>query len=180
MNLPSRYTFTDYSPAWPAEFEEEAARLRLLLGPELLHVHHIGSTSVPGLASKPIIDLLPIVRDIHHMDDCAPLFELHGYQIWGEYGLIGRRFLTKDRAEYRTHNIHVYQKSNPQIERHLAFCAYLRAHEQIREEYAVVKRAAYAQHPANVDAYNDGKDAWIKRVEKVAIAWYRAQARYQE
>jgi GrpB-like predicted nucleotidyltransferase (UPF0157 family) len=62
--MPSLYTFTEYSPDWPAAFQQEAERIKALFGDELVRVHHIGSTSVPGLAAKPIIDLLPLVRDI--------------------------------------------------------------------------------------------------------------------
>jgi GrpB-like predicted nucleotidyltransferase (UPF0157 family) len=175
--MPSRYTFTDYSPDWPAEFEREAERLRSLLGEELVAVHHIGSTSVPGLAAKPIIDLLPLVRAIVAVDDLTPRLRDAGYRDWGEYGLPGRRYFTRDRGEFRTHNIHVYQFDDPGAERHLAFCAYLRHHEPTRREYEALKRAVYERHPADVEAYNDGKNAWIKRVERAAIEWYRRQAR---
>jgi GrpB-like predicted nucleotidyltransferase (UPF0157 family) len=175
--MPSQYTFTDYSPAWPVAFNQEAGRLKSLLGDQLITVHHIGSTSVPGLAAKPIIDLLPLVRSIQALDDLTPMLEQAGYQAWGEYGLAGRRYFTKDRAAYRTHNIHIYQLDNPDIERHLAFCAYLRSHAQVREEYAALKRAVYAQHPADISAYNDGKNEWIKALESVALKWYRQQPR---
>ncbi|MEO7909328.1 MAG: GrpB family protein [Roseiflexaceae bacterium] len=174
--MPSQYTFSDYSPAWPVAFSDEAERLELLLGDELVNVHHIGSTSVPGLAAKPIIDLLPLVRAIETLDGLTPMLELAGYQAWGEYGLAGRRYFTKDRGAYRTHNIHIYQADNPDVERHLAFCAYLRHHAQVRDEYAALKRAVYAQHPADISAYNDGKNAWIRAVETVALEWYRQQA----
>lgn len=171
--MPSRYTFTEYSTDWPLEFQREAEKLRSLLGDELVAVHHVGSTSVPGLPAKPIIDLLPLVRDIQHVDDCTPQLEQQGYKAWGEYGLAGRRFFTKDRGEFRTHNIHVYADGDPAVERHLAFCAYLRAHPKVCTEYAELKRQVYARHPADIAAYSDGKDAWIKRVERVAIDWYR-------
>ncbi len=171
--MPSRYTFTDYSPDWPAAFEQEAGRLRTLLGDEIVAVHHIGSTSVPGLAAKPIIDLLPLVRRIAAIDECTPLLREAGYRAWGEYGLPGRRYFTRDRGEFRTHNVHVYQSDDPAVERHLAFCAYLRHHEPSRRAYEALKRAVYARHPADIEAYNDGKDAWIKRLEPLAIAWYR-------
>ena len=171
----SRYLFTDYSAKWPAEFEQENERVRLLLGEDLIRCYHIGSTSVPGLAAKPIIDLLPVVRSIERLDACTPQFEAAGYQAWGEYGLAGRRYFTKDRAEYRTHNLHIYQEDNPEIERHLAFCAYLRAHQNLCEEYASLKREAYAHHPADVAAYNDHKNRWIKRIERLAVNWYREQ-----
>ena len=174
--MPSRYTFTEYSPEWPHEFDREVARLRALLGEEIIRVYHIGSTSIPGLAAKPIIDLMPLVRNIERIDACAPVLEDAGYKAWGECGIPGRRYFTKDRGEYRTHNVHMFQVDDPQIERHLAFCAYLRSHRRIRAEYAVLKREVYARHPADIDAYNDGKDHWIKRIERVALEWYRQQS----
>jgi GrpB-like predicted nucleotidyltransferase (UPF0157 family) len=174
--MPSLYTFTAYSPEWPAEFEREAERLRTVLGDVLVAVHHIGSTSVPGLAAKPIIDLLPLARDIGHVDEKTAAMQGAGYEVWGEYGLPGRRYFTRDRGDHRTHNIHVYQAGNPDVERHLAFCAYLRSHEEIRREYESLKRSVYAAHPADITAYNASKDAWIKRLEPLAIEWYRRLA----
>jgi GrpB-like predicted nucleotidyltransferase (UPF0157 family) len=176
--MPSRYTFTEYSSEWPHEFEQEAARLRALLGDELLAVHHIGSTSVPGLAAKPTIDVIPVVRDIERIDELTPSLEEAGYKAWGEYGLPERRFFTRDRDGFRTHNVHIYQEGNPEIERHLAFCAYLRSHEAIRDEYAVLKRDVFARHPADIEAYCDGKDAWIKRIQGEALEWYRQRSSF--
>ena len=175
--MPSLYTFEAYSPQWPRQFEEEAARLRALLGEEIVTIHHIGSTSVPGLAAKPVIDLLPLVRDIHRMDELTPMMQAAGYRAWGEYGLPGRRYFNKDRGEVRTHNIHIYQADNPDVDRHLAFCAYLRAHGDVCQEYEALKRQVYAMHPADIAAYNNGKNEWIKRIEQVAMAWYRQQPR---
>lgn len=171
--MPSLYTFSDYSAEWPALFEAEAARLRELLGEEIIAIHHIGSTSVPALAAKPIIDVLPLVREIGRIDLYAPALQAAGYTAWGEFGLPGRRYFTRDRAAYRTHNVHIYQHDNPDVTRHLAFCAYLRSHPDIRDEYAALKRAAYAQFPADIAAYNDAKNTWIKRIERLALAWYQ-------
>jgi GrpB-like predicted nucleotidyltransferase (UPF0157 family) len=171
--MPSKYSFTNYSAEWPIEFEREAERLRLLIGDELVAVHHIGSTSVPGLAAKPVIDLIPIARDIVTIDDCTPRLVDAGYKAWGEYGIVGRRFFTKDAGENRTHNLHVFADGNPEIERHLALCAYLRHNGSACREYAALKREVYARHPADIAAYNDGKDAWIKRTEPLAIEWFR-------
>lgn len=174
--MPSLYTFSDYSPDWPRAFADEAARLQALLGDEVVTIHHIGSTSVPGLAAKPIIDLMPLVRAIPRLDDHAPSLAAAGYTAWGEYGLPGRRYFTRDQGAYRTHNVHFYQADNPEVERHLAFCAYLRQHDQVRDEYAALKRAVYARQAADIAAYNDGKNTWIKRVEQAALAWHRQQA----
>ncbi|MFT3766029.1 MAG: GrpB family protein [Minicystis sp.] len=173
--MPSLYTFAEYSPEWPAAFEREAARIRAILGEEIVRVHHIGSTSVPGLAAKPIIDVLPLVRDIARIDGYTEAFRTAGYAAWGEYGLAGRRFFTKDEGAYRTHNVHIYQVDDPDADRHLAFPAYLRVHEDVRREYEALKREVYALHPADVGAYNDGKDAWIKRIQVIALEWYRRQ-----
>ena len=173
--MPSRYTFVKYSPEWPLEFEREAERLRGIFGGEIVEIHHIGSTSVPGLDAKPIIDLLPLVHDISRIDGYTDLMMAAGYRVYGEYGLPGRRYFTKDSGENRTHNIHMYAVGDPAVPRHLAFCAYLRTHPDACVEYVAVKRAAYAKHPADIEAYNNAKDAWIKRTEKVALAWYRAQ-----
>ncbi|MGF1521171.1 MAG: GrpB family protein [Leptolyngbyaceae cyanobacterium] len=175
--MPSLYTFTDYSPDWPEQFRQEADRLQAIIDSEVVTIHHIGSTSVPELAAKPIIDLLLIVHTIQRIDGCTAKLQRAGYKSWGEYGLPGRRFFTKDRDGYRTHNIHIYQVGNPEIDRHLAFCAFLRHHESARRAYADLKRQVYARHPADVAAYNDGKDAWIKDLEPAALAWYQQQTR---
>jgi GrpB-like predicted nucleotidyltransferase (UPF0157 family) len=170
--MPSRYTFEPYSHDWPRQFEREAQRLRGLLGAELIAVHHIGSTAIPGLAAKPIIDLLPVVCQIERVDPLTPAFEAAGYRAWGEYGLSGRRYFTRDDAAgLRTHNIHVYGEGNADFHRHLAFRDFLRAHPTLQREYEQVKRRAYTLHPADIERYNDAKDAWIKRVEREAIEW---------
>ncbi len=161
-------------------FRQGAERLRELLGEELAVVHHIGSTSVPGLAAKPIIDILPVVSHIGRVDGFTQIFQEAGYRAWGEYGLPRRRFFTNDHEGTRTHNLHIYETGDPSIERHLAFCAYLRHDGETRDEYEALKRQVYAHHPADIMAYNDAKDSWIKRIEQVAARWYRRQIGQRE
>ena len=173
--VPSKYSFADYSNTWPSEFMREAGLLRELLGDGIVAIHHIGSTSVPGLAAKPTIDMLPVVRDLVTLDGHTSVLENAGYRAWGEYGLPRRRFYTRDVDGYRTHNIHFWQEQDQEIERHLAFCAYLRAHPAARSEYEALKREVYARHPADVEAYCDSKNAWIKVIEPLAIQWYRGR-----
>jgi GrpB-like predicted nucleotidyltransferase (UPF0157 family) len=178
MEFRSQYKFSEYSATWPSEFSAEAARLRVLLREELVAVHHIGSTSVPGLAGKATIDLLPEVLTVEYLDAAGgAILQQAAYRSWGEYGLSGRRLFTKDRDNVRTHNLHFYRHLDPDIERHLAFCGYLRAHEKVRDDYAALKRALYAQHPADITAYSAGKDAWIKPYERLAIEWYRREGK---
>lgn len=171
--MTSLYTFSDYSEDWPREFEREAARLRGYLRGVVVEIYHIGSTSVPGLAAKPVIDLMPVVSSIQMVDELTPHLEKEGYRAWGEYGLPGRRFFTRDRQNYRTHNIHIYPEGHPDVIRHLAFCAYLRSHEKERMEYEAVKRLAYTHHPANIQGYMDEKDGFIRHLEPLAVDWYK-------
>ena len=145
--MPSKYTFSDYNSRWPEEFALEAERIRAILGDALIDVHHIGSTSVPGLAAKPVIDLIPVVKSIQQIDDLTPAMSAAGYKAWGDYGIPGRRLFTKDDRELRTHNLHCFAQDDLEIERHLAFCAYLRAHQKVCDEYAALKREVYARHP---------------------------------
>lgn len=171
--MASRYSFVEPSEDWPGQFAKEAKQLRQLLGDDLLEVHHVGSTSVPGLAAKPIIDVIPLVRAIDRMDELSSQWEQAGYRVWGEYGIPGRRFFTKDCDGVRTHNLHVFERGAHEVERHLAFAAYLRAHPEACREYEEVKRRAYGDHPADIEAYNDAKDPWIKKWERVAVEWWR-------
>ena len=171
--MATRYDFVEYRADWPEAFAREATGLRALLGETLVEVHHIGSTSVPGLAAKPVIDMLPVVRDIATLDEQAGVLVAAGYTAWGEYGLPRRRYFTRERDGRRTHHMHCYAEGDAEIERHLAFAEYLRAHDEARREYEAVKREAFTRHPEDIQAYCDFKDAWIKAAERRAIEWRR-------
>lgn len=161
-----------YREEWKTLFLEEQARLEELLGDTLIRVFHIGSTSVPGIQAKPVIDLLPVVTDVASLDAYREGFEALGYEAMGEYGIPGRRFYKKG-GERRTHHIHAFQYDNAYaILRHTAFCSYLREFPAVRDEYAALKAGLAKKFPADIEAYCDGKDAFVKRVERKALAWY--------
>jgi GrpB-like predicted nucleotidyltransferase (UPF0157 family) len=116
-----------YDPAWADAFREESSRIAAIFGPELLSIHHIGSTAIPAMSAKPIVDIMPVVRDISKVEAFnADMIHL-GYTPLGEYGIAGRRFFFKG-DEVRTHQVHSYQPDNPEVNRHLAFRDYLIAH----------------------------------------------------
>lgn len=166
-----------YDPAWPRQFLEEAERLQAVFGRELVDIHHIGSTSVPGLAAKPIIDILPVVRDIGVVDRFNGAMGEMGYEAKGELGLPGRRYFrrthVRDGFVCHSHHVHVYALGNPEIDRHLAFRDYLRANPEVARRYAELKQELARRFPRDIEGYMDGKDAFIKDVERTALAWWR-------
>jgi GrpB-like predicted nucleotidyltransferase (UPF0157 family) len=159
-----------YNEKWTECFDEEKERLKLVFGPEIIAVHHIGSTSIPNMAAKPIIDILIEVRSIEAVSQYDTQMKAIGYTPRGENGIAGRRYFQKG-GNKRTHHVHMYEKGNPAIERHLLFRDYLRAHPEIAEEYAVLKKQLAAQHPDCINLYIQGKDDWIKTAEEHAKRW---------
>lgn len=167
-----RVTVVPYSPDWAPEFEREAATLRGALGEELAALFHIGSTAVEGLAAKPIIDMLPVVRDLAALDLLAPRIEALGYEVMGEFGIAGRRYYRKG-GDKRTHQIHAFQVGDANnILRHLALRDYLRAHPGACAEYGALKRQLAEQFPQDIEGYSSGKDVFVKHMEQQALAWY--------
>jgi GrpB-like predicted nucleotidyltransferase (UPF0157 family) len=100
-----------------------------------------------------------------------------GYRAWGEFGLPGRRFFTKDESGTRTHNVHVYGAGNPEIERHLAFRDYMISHPEQARAYGLLKRELARRFPTDFESYMDGKDAFVKERERRALAWRKAGGR---
>lgn len=157
---------------WAEKARAEAGRLTHAIGDTLLVVHHIGSTSIPGIKAKPVIDLLPVVASLATLDARESSVIALGYEWRGEFGLPGRRFLPLTRDGKRLFNVHCYERSNPEITRHLAFRDFLRAHPEIAKAYEAEKIRAAAICPDDVLAYNDQKNAWIKEAEHKALKWY--------
>jgi GrpB-like predicted nucleotidyltransferase (UPF0157 family) len=166
-----------YNPAWKLEFEREATFIRRALGNMVAAVHHVGSTAIPNIYAKPIIDIMPVVADITRLDEArwqAAMTAL-GYEALGEFGLPGRRYFRKDNAAgIRSHHVHSYQHGHPDINRHLAFRDYLIAHPAEAQRYSALKQRLARAYPTNIEAYSNGKDAYIKEQERAAMAW-RAQ-----
>ena len=165
-------TVTDYDPLWPQKYEEESLLIKGILADNCIAIYHIGSTSVPGLAAKPIIDIMVAVKSLEKVDGTADEFIKTGYEYLGEFGIAGRRYLRKGGDE-RTHQIHIFQAEDwNNIGRHLAFRNYMRIHEKEREEYAAIKKALAQKYPYDIDGYCDGKDDFVREIEKIAFAQF--------
>lgn len=163
-----------HDPHWAEQADVETARLLEAVGPAISSIHHIGSTSIPGIRAKPIIDLMGVCPDLATIEAARPQIEALGYAWHGEYGLAGRRFctLTDPNSGLRKFHLHCYAKGDHSIRRHLAFREYLRARPEKADAYEEMKIGCAKKHPKNSHAYTECKDRWIKRVEAEALKNY--------
>lgn len=157
----------EYDPSWPERFEEESNLLRETLGDIAVEVHHIGSTAVPGLAAKPIIDILIEIADLAALDARNRDMELIGYEPKGEFGIPGRRYFQKG-GDNRTHQIHAFVAGDVNVSRHIAFRDYLRSNPGVAEEYGTLKKKVAETCDNDIEKYCDGKDAFVKNHEEIA------------
>ena len=165
-------TVTEYNPLWPQKFQAESRLIRGILADNCLAIYHIGSTAVPGLAAKPIIDIMAVVKSLVQVDDAAEDFSQIGYEYLGEFGIAGRRYLRKG-GEERTHQIHIFQADDwANIGRHLAFRDYMRFHEKERAEYAKIKTELAQRFPYDIDGYCDGKEHFVREMERAALSQF--------
>lgn len=146
-----------YREEWPELFAAERDRLRERIGDRTVAIEHFGSTSVPGLAAKPIIDICPVVPDMDAARACKPALLDLGYEFntERENWLAFERY---DREADQQYNVHFHPLGSTRLERVIIFRDYLRDHEHARAAYAQAKRLAGAVHPEDPSAYNDAKD----------------------
>lgn len=157
----------DYNPDWPKAFEVATEQIKLVLGEQCLAIHHIGLTSVEGLSAKPIIDILVAVKDICAVDILNPTMSTIGYESKGEYGIPFRRYFQKEK-DVKTHNLHVFEQGNPEIERHIKFRDWMRSHVQDREAYADLKQRLSAIFSDDRESYSLGKEEFITNIDAKA------------
>jgi GrpB-like predicted nucleotidyltransferase (UPF0157 family) len=161
-------TLAEYNPQWPALFAREAARIRAVLGDAAVRVEHVGSTSVPGLAAKPIIDILLAVPDSADEQTYAPALEAAGYVLrirepdWFEH----RLFTGPD----TTINLHMFTVGAAEIDRMLLFRDWLRANDADRDAYLQVKRDLARRPWQHVQHYADSKTAIVQQIMARASA----------
>jgi len=162
----------DYDPRWPQRFALEAARIRSVLAEPLLEIEHHGSTAVPGLAAKPVIDMLVAVESIARAVRYAAVLVDSGYEavdpryreIWPE-----RIVLVRREQGRRTCHVHLMLRGHPMWERLLAFRDHLRARHEVAAEYAELKRSLANAYGADRHAYMSAKSEFINRITAIAM-----------
>jgi len=157
--------------AWPDIAANEIAVLMKHI-PGLIMVHHIGSTSVPGLPAKPTIDLLPIFQNPSAQAKSQSNFEALAFEWMGEYGISGRAYSRKTDPETGTRLVqsHGYATGHADIARRLAFRDALRENASLRAAYTSVKAACASRHPEGGHTYGTCKSDWIDKAESRALA----------
>ncbi|WP_106767559.1 GrpB family protein [Paenibacillus faecalis] len=167
-----KITVVEYDPNWRNKYLKEEFKIKGILQDKLINSFHIGSTSIPNLKAKPIIDILLVVKDINELDAYSVQFENLGYEVMGEFGIKGRRYFRKG-GDNRTHHIHAFQYDHIQeIERHLSFRDYLRQNPEICKEYGELKSRLADEYPTDINSYIDGKNDFVKKIEKEALQWH--------
>lgn len=162
------YGLVDPDPAWSAMFDEEAGRIRAALGDVAVRVEHVGSTAVPGLAAKPIIDIqVSVDAMVPRVRFVEPLVAL-GYEFVADPTDTEHEYFKKEHGAVRSYQIHVCPAGSEWERRHLLFRDHLRAHPEDAAAYAELKRRIAAEHPNDVMTYVDGKTPFIRRIEALA------------
>lgn len=155
-----------YDPKWPFMFEQEANKLKSALGSNCVAIHHVGSTAVPGLASKPTIDIIAGVKDL--VFDYKGLSDLN-YEYRGGFNLPLRKCFTYRSPELNV-NLHIFEKDDPEIELNLLFRDYLKTHLEARDEYAALKykllkdNSSYKKEGQVLKGYTMGKYDLIQNI----------------
>ena len=164
---PGLVKLASYTPEWESIYQGEEIMLRTALGNRALDIQHIGSTSVPEISAKPIIDIAIAVASDEDIDGCiAPLASV-GYEYLGEFGLPGRHFFVKGNP--RTHHIHVVRTDSHHWRQWIYFRNYLRRYPDVAREYDNLKRSLAQQYAENREAYLAGKAPFITRVLELAL-----------
>jgi GrpB-like predicted nucleotidyltransferase (UPF0157 family) len=165
-----------HDPRWAEQARARARDIERALGDASIEIHHIGSTSIPGIVAKPIVDLMPVAVSLAAIDARRAALEAMGYEWWGEFGLVGRRFCLLEASDgTRLVHAHCYAAGDPAIRGHLAFRDYLRAHPDEARAYEIEKRRAAALHAESSRAYTEEKAAFVRQMLDAALRWWDAR-----
>jgi GrpB-like predicted nucleotidyltransferase (UPF0157 family) len=156
-----------YDPDWRRAFEREKARLQQAVGEQVLEIQHVGSTAIPGVAAKPIIDIGIAVKDFEDAAACVPPIEALGYTYRGEHGIPRRHYFIQG-APLRTHHLHMVEVMSWDWRSLVLFRDTLIAHPETAAAYLALKQELARRFQGQREAYTDGKASFIEQVLRAA------------
>ena len=151
-----------YQQEWAALYEEEKQRILAAISQDVLEIQHVGSTSIPGMPAKPILDMAIAVRSFEEAGVCIPPMEAIGYRYKGECDIPFRHYFVKDKP--RTHQIHMVERGSSEWERMLLFRDFLRYHPVAAREYADLKLRLASEYNSDVERYTNMKGPFIEKI----------------
>ncbi|MCF6768195.1 GrpB family protein [Thiotrichales bacterium 19S11-10] len=154
----------DHQANWQRDYENESEKIKEILSSLLVDIHHIGSTAIHDIPAKPIIDIMPIVKDINLVDQFNDQLKGLGYIPMGEYGIKNRRFFWKS-EEKRTHHIHIFEVGNNEIERHIKFRDFLNQNKNYAYAYGEIKSNLASEFSRDIVNYVAGKSSFIEYID---------------
>lgn len=157
-----------YDPRWKDAFAAEAQVLKAVLGAAALEIHHVGSTAIPDLWAKPIIDIVIAARALEDVDACTAAMEKTGYEARGEHGIEGRRFFKKIGPAGEGFHVHVFAHGSEHIAGHVQFRDFLLLRAELAQDYSALKQSLASADGVLVDDYAARKAAFVHRVQALA------------
>lgn len=160
-----------YNENWVKDFSGESIIIKRIFDSNLLNIYHIGSTSIPGMVAKPVIDILIEVQDINEIDSYTSEMKTLGYIARGENGIKDRRYFVKEKDYKRTHHVHIYQIGAKEIIQHLAFRDYLIEYQHEAEKYKNKKQEISKMHLGDIKLYQEKKSSFVNELTEKALMW---------
>ncbi len=169
MNKDEAIHLVPYNPQWKSKFEDEKNVIEKILRAWVNEgIHHVGSTSIPGLAAKPIIDIMVGVESLAQSKECIELLAQIDY-CYAPYRTNIMHWFCKPSPEHRTHHLYLMEPTNPEWKARLAFRNYLRDNASARMEYETLKLRLSKKHKFDREAYTAAKTEFVARIVKIAL-----------
>jgi len=163
--------FVPYQLRWVNDFQNEKIVIKGIFK-ESIQLHHIGSTAIPNMFAKPIIDMMMVVSDLEKFDEKRSILHEVGYLKMGERSTDQRRFFQKKGKNVSFH-LHVLQKGNPEIERHIALREFMIANVEHRDEYIQLKKDLYKKNIDSEGHYMEGKEKYLNQIDMQVQEWWK-------
>ena len=179
-DLKRQYSIQPYNPEWISQFESIREKLLLIFKDKIISLEHVGSTSIPGMSAKPLIDVLIQVRHIEPFTEEKKAMEALGY-LWGENYIEPDSLLfykENHEGKSKTENIHVCVKDSEKALQFIQTRDYVRSHPERASAYSELKKKLVLQYPGDYPAYRAGKKSFLDETERLTTEWLKNQKVY--